>query len=55
MTKHPTLLFVDEVHRYALENDAQDDFISPLATLAREGRKNGIFLFLTTQSPMCQL
>ncbi|WP_256930867.1 ATP-binding protein, partial [Lactobacillus crispatus] len=51
MTKHPTLLFVDEVHRYALEKDAQDDFISPLATLAREGRKNGIFLFLTTQSP----
>ena len=51
MTTNPTLLFIDEVHRYALEKDNQGEFNSPLIALSREGRKNGVFLFLATQSP----
>ncbi|CAI2663649.1 hypothetical protein AKUH4B507X_15100 [Apilactobacillus kunkeei] len=41
------ILFIDEVHRYI--NSYVDD--SGLVSIAREGRKKGIFLFLTTQSP----
>lgn len=51
MTDHPMVLFIDEVHRYALEKDNQGEFNSPLIALSREGRKNGVFLFLATQSP----
>lgn len=48
---HPITLFIDEVHRYAKETDEDGNYVSSLIELAREGRKNGIFLFLTTQSP----
>lgn len=41
------ILFIDEVHRYI--NRYIED--SGLVSIAREGRKKGIFLFLTTQSP----
>lgn len=41
----PFVMFVDEVHRYT-KKDAQG-----LTSIAREGRKKGIFLFLTTQNP----
>lgn len=47
----PIILFIDEVHRYAMEKDNDGNYISQLINLAREGRKYGIFLFLTTQSP----
>lgn len=48
---NPVTLFIDEVHRYAKETDEDGNYVSSLIELAREGRKNGIFLFLTTQSP----
>lgn len=45
------VIFVDEVHRYAKDNSESDSFHSGLTSIAREGRKKGIFLFLTTQNP----
>jgi len=48
----PFVMFIDEVHRYMKFNQNNDDrYISGLTTIAREGRKKGEFLFLTTQSP----
>lgn len=47
----PFVLFVDEVHRYTQSFDDTMSAISGLINIAREGRKKGIFLFLTTQSP----
>lgn len=44
----PFVFFIDEVHRYIQESVSD---ISGLINIAREGRKKGIFLFLTTQSP----
>lgn len=46
----PFVLFIDEVHRYTFSSDENQDN-SSLVNIAREGRKLGIFLFLTTQSP----
>lgn len=47
----PFVLFIDEVHRYTqFQNELTGSF-SGLINIAREGRKKGIFLFLTTQSP----
>ncbi|WCG35801.1 ATP-binding protein [Companilactobacillus farciminis] len=46
----PFIIFIDEVHRYVKQgSDFMDD--TGLTSIAREGRKKGIFLFLTTQSP----
>ena len=45
------VIFVDEVHRYAKRMTDQNSFYSGLTSIAREGRKKGIFLFLTTQNP----
>lgn len=46
----PFVLFIDEAHRYT--KDVDNDFGGRgLASIAREGRKKGIFLFLTTQNP----
>lgn len=42
----PFVIFIDEVHRYT-----KDYGESGLTLIAREGRKKGIFLFLTTQNP----
>ncbi|WP_283112594.1 ATP-binding protein [Lactobacillus gallinarum] len=47
----PIILFIDEVHRYALEKDINGNYSTGLINIAREGRKYGIFLFLTSQSP----
>ena len=47
----PIILFIDEVHRYALEKDNNGNYSTGLINIAREGRKYGIFLFLTSQSP----
>lgn len=44
--KTPFVIFIDEVHRYTKDHEE-----SGLTLIAREGRKKGIFLFLTTQSP----
>ena len=44
------VIFVDEVHRYS--KDVQSGgYQTGLTAIAREGRKKGIFLFLTTQNP----
>ena len=50
-TFRPIILFIDEVHRYALEKDSEGNYSSGLINIAREGRKYGLFLFLTSQSP----
>lgn len=44
----PFVMFVDEVHRYL---STSNEYQSGMITCAREGRKKGIFLFLTTQNP----
>lgn len=47
-TSNPALvLFIDEVHRYISRYSEENGLIS----IAREGRKKGVFLFLTTQNP----
>ncbi|HFI0795051.1 TPA: ATP-binding protein [Streptococcus suis] len=48
----PFVMFVDEVHRYTKGVNTEGfTFYSGLNSIAREGRKKGIFLFLTTQNP----
>lgn len=48
----PFVMFVDEVHRYTKGlNNEGFTFYTGLNSIAREGRKKGIFLFLTTQNP----
>ncbi|MBC6164639.1 ATP-binding protein [Listeria booriae] len=46
------VFFVDEVHRYtkSLATDGEN-YYNGLIAMAREGRKKGQYLFLTTQSP----
>ncbi len=48
---HPFVFFIDEVHRYAKSRYSDKEFHGGLTLLAREGRKKGIFLYLTTQNP----
>lgn len=48
----PFVLFVDEVHRYTQFPNEVTGSVSGLINIAREGRKKGVFLFLTTQSPL---
>lgn len=48
---YPFVFFIDEVHRYAKSRYSDTEFHGGLTLLAREGRKNGIFLYLTTQNP----
>lgn len=43
---HPFVIFMDEIHRFIDKENL--DFV----TIAREGRKYGVFLFMTTQSPL---
>lgn len=47
-TQKPFVLYIDEVHRYVNPNQ---EYQTSLTIIAREGRKKGIFLFLTTQNP----
>jgi len=47
----PFVFFIDEVHRYAKSRYSDKDFHGGLTLLAREGRKKGVFLYLTTQNP----
>ena len=44
------VMYIDEVHRYTRYNQENSYHIG-LTSIAREGRKKGIFLFLTTQNP----
>ena len=48
---NPFVFFIDEVHRYAKSRYSDREFHGGLTLLAREGRKKGIFLYLTTQNP----
>ncbi|WP_205527782.1 ATP-binding protein [Listeria costaricensis] len=48
---NPFVLFIDEVHRYTKLTNFEVDFYTGLTSIAREGRKKGVFLFLTTQNP----
>lgn len=46
------ILFIDEVHRYVKRQTNDGSLVEDgLTTLAREGRKLGVYLLLTTQSP----
>ncbi len=48
----PFVVFIDEVHRYTRNNTLTDsNYYGGLTSIVREGRKKGIFLFLTTQNP----
>ncbi|MBR3533807.1 MAG: ATP-binding protein [Clostridiales bacterium] len=47
----PFVFFIDEVHRYSKSRYSDKEFHGGLTILAREGRKKGIFLYLTTQNP----
>ena len=47
----PFVFFIDEVHRYAKSRYSEKEYHGGLTLLAREGRKKGIFLYLTTQNP----
>nr|WP_294486967.1 helicase HerA-like domain-containing protein [uncultured Anaerosporobacter sp.] len=47
----PFVFFIDEVHRYTRSLYAENEYHDGLTMVAREGRKKGIFLFLTTQNP----
>lgn len=47
----PFVIFIDEVHRYTRSPSLDFDYHTGLTSIAREGRKKGIFLFLTTQNP----
>lgn len=47
----PFVFFIDEVHRYTKSQYSESEYHSGLTLVAREGRKKGIFLFLTTQNP----
>lgn len=44
------IMFIDEVHRYSKDVHS-GGFQTGLTAIAREGRKKGVFLFLTTQNP----
>lgn len=44
------VIFIDEVHRYS-KGVEYGNYQTGLTAIAREGRKKGIFLFLTTQNP----
>lgn len=47
----PFVFFIDEVHRYTKSQYSEEEFHKGLTLVAREGRKKGIFLFLTSQNP----
>lgn len=46
------VFFIDEVHRYTNSSlSSENIFFDGLSAIAREGRKKGQYLFLTTQNP----
>ncbi len=48
---YPFVFFIDEVHRYAKSRYSEKEFHGGLTLIAREGRRKGVFLYLTTQNP----
>ena len=48
---YPFVFFIDEVHRYAKSRYSEKEFHGGLTLLAREGRRKGIFIYLTSQNP----
>lgn len=50
--ENPFTLFIDEVHRYTNKKILGENVLTGLEGMAREGRKLGQYLFLTTQSPL---
>lgn len=49
--KDSIVLFIDEAHKYLIQESDTEEYTNELISIAREGRKQGIFLFLSTQSP----
>ena len=47
----PFVFFIDEVHRYAKSRYSDKEFHGGLTLIAREGRRKGVFLYLTSQNP----
>ena len=47
----PFVFFIDEVHRYSKSRYSDKEFHGGLTLIAREGRRKGVFLYLTTQNP----
>ena len=47
----PFVFYIDEVHRYAKSRYSDKEFHGGLTLVAREGRRKGVFLYLTTQNP----
>lgn len=47
----PFVFFIDEIHRYTKSQYSENEYHNGLTLIAREGRKKGIFLFLTSQNP----
>ena len=47
----PFVFFIDEVHRYAKSRFSEKEFHGGLTLIAREGRRKGVFLYLTSQNP----
>lgn len=47
----PFIMFIDEVHRYTKSTSTDLNYHTGLTNISREGRKRGMFLFLTTQNP----
>lgn len=47
----PFIIFIDEVHRYTKSTSTDFNYHTGLTNISREGRKRGMFLFLTTQNP----
>ena len=48
----PFVFFLDEAHRYTRNNvTGNNEFYTGITSIAREGRKKGQYLLLTTQSP----
>lgn len=49
----PFVMFIDEIHRYTKNSSLEtSNFYSGLTSIAREGRKKGIFCFLPLKTPM---
>ena len=47
----PFVFYIDEVHRYSKSRYSDKEFHGGLTLIAREGRRKGVFLYLTTQNP----
>lgn len=54
LDSNPTILFLDEAHRYIgerIQKKVENEVLESIEKIAREGRKYGLYLMLSTQSP----